>query len=113
MSSRFLERLATGPPIVADGGMGALISGAVADRMKFAAWAVFIPLWALLVYSPVAHWVFALDGWLSAFDSEGLAASGINALDFAGGTAIHVNAGIAAVGGRHYKTYRLYEKRLG
>ena len=65
----------------------ALISGAVADRMKFAAWTVFVPLWSLLVYVPVTYWVFAPHGWLHARGS----------LDFAGGTAIHVNAGIAAL----------------
>jgi len=64
----------------------ALISGAVADRMKFAAWAVFIPVWALLVYSPVAHWVFA-GGWLAD----------LGALDFAGGAVVHMNAGAAAL----------------
>lgn len=65
----------------------ALISGAVADRMRFAAWAVFVPLWSLLVYVPVTYWVFAPNGWLINRGS----------LDFAGGTAIHVNAGIAAL----------------
>ena len=64
----------------------ALISGAVADRMKFAAWAVFVPLWSLLVYVPIFKWVFG--GWLGQRGS----------LDFAGGTAIHVNAGIAVAG---------------
>jgi len=63
----------------------ALISGAVADRMKFAAWAFFVPLWLLLVFSPVFKWVYG--GWISQ----------MGALDFAGGTAIHVNAGIAAL----------------
>jgi Amt family ammonium transporter len=63
----------------------ALISGAVAGRMKFSAWAIFIPLWSLLVYVPVFKWVFG--GWLGQRGS----------LDFAGGTAIHVNAGIAAL----------------
>ncbi len=65
----------------------ALISGAVADRMKFAAWAVFVPLWLLLVYVPVTYWVFAPNGWLLTRGS----------LDYAGGTSIHVNAGIAAL----------------
>ena len=65
----------------------ALISGAVADRMKFAAWAIFVPLWSLLVYVPVTYWVFAPHGWLRVRGS----------LDFAGGTAIHVNAGTAAL----------------
>ena len=63
----------------------ALISGAVADRMKFSAWVIFVPVWSLLVYVPVFKWVFG--GWLAQRGS----------LDFAGGTAIHVNAGIAAL----------------
>jgi Amt family ammonium transporter len=63
----------------------ALISGAVADRMKFSAWAVFVPLWLFLVYIPIFKWVFG--GWLGQRGS----------LDFAGGTAIHVNAGIASL----------------
>jgi Amt family ammonium transporter len=65
----------------------ALITGAVADRMRFKAWVWFIGLWLLLVYTPVAHWVFAPSGWLA---QEG-------ALDFAGGTVVHINAGIAAL----------------
>ena len=65
----------------------ALISGAVADRMKFAAWAIFVPLWSIAVYSPVTFWVAAPTGWLKER----------GALDFAGGTSIHVNAGIAAL----------------
>ena len=75
----------------------ALITGAFAERAKFSTFLVFMAAWSLLVYAPVAHWVFATDGWLSPFDSEGFAADGINALDFAGGTAIHVNAGAAAL----------------
>ena len=63
----------------------ALISGAVADRMKFSAWAIFAPVWMLLVFAPVFKWVYG--GWLGERGS----------LDFAGGTAIHVNAGIAAL----------------
>src|SRR3954462_12765221 len=69
----------------------ALISGAVADRMKFRAWAVFVPVWIVLVYCPVSFWIYGgvwgegLTGWLGARGS----------LDFAGGTVIHVNAGIA------------------
>ena len=71
----------------------ALISGAVADRMKFSAWAWFVPLWSLLVYVPVTFWIYGgsdedgITGWLADRGS----------LDFAGGTAIHVNAGIAAL----------------
>ena len=63
----------------------ALISGAVADRMKFSAWAIFVPIWFLLVYVPIFKWVYG--GWLGQRGS----------IDFAGGTAIHVNAGIAAL----------------
>jgi Amt family ammonium transporter len=66
----------------------ALITGAVAERMRFSAYVLFLGLWSLLVYAPVAHWVFA-DGWL------GLA--GVGALDFAGGTVVHINAGAAAL----------------
>ncbi len=65
----------------------ALITGAVADRMKFVAWATFVPVWLLVVYAPVAHWVFSPQGWLF---KKG-------ALDFAGGTVVHINAGIAAL----------------
>jgi Amt family ammonium transporter len=66
----------------------ALITGAVAERMRFSAYALFLGLWSILVYAPVAHWVFA-DGWL------GLA--GVGAIDFAGGTVVHINAGAAAL----------------
>ena len=86
----------------------ALITGAFAERAKFSTFLIFMAAWSLLVYAPVAHWVFALDGWLSAFDSEGLAKDGINALDFAGGTAIHVNAGAAALAAAIF-----YGKRKG
>ena len=65
----------------------ALITGAIADRMRFTAWVWFLGLWSILVYSPVAHWVFAPSGWLFAR----------GALDFAGGTVVHINAGIAAL----------------
>jgi ammonium transporter, Amt family len=63
----------------------ALISGAVADRLKFSAWAIFVPVWVILVFCPVFKWVYG--GFLGQRGS----------LDFAGGTAIHVNAGIAAL----------------
>ncbi len=76
----------------------ALITGAFAERAKFGPFLIFTALWSLLVYVPVAHWVFAYDGWLSAFSANADKASqGINALDFAGGLAIHVNAGFAAI----------------
>ncbi|MES2207982.1 MAG: ammonium transporter [Pseudomonadota bacterium] len=65
----------------------ALISGAFAERMKFSSMMVFVGLWSLLVYSPIAHWVWEPSGWL--------AAKGV--LDFAGGTAVHINAGIAGL----------------
>ena len=65
----------------------ALITGATADRMKFRAWVVFLTAWLVLVYAPVAHWVFAPAGWLFH----------MGALDFAGGTVVHINAGIAAL----------------
>jgi Amt family ammonium transporter len=66
---------------------GALITGAVADRMKFSALMVFVGLWTLLVYSPVAHWVWHPNGWI--FE--------LGALDFAGGTVVHINAGVAGL----------------
>ena len=64
----------------------ALISGAIADRTKFGAWAVFTVAWATLVYFPVAHWVWG-GGWLSSLGIE----------DFAGGTVVHVNAATAGL----------------
>ncbi|MEU9129143.1 ammonium transporter [Kitasatospora sp. NPDC048540] len=70
----------------------ALISGAVADRTKFTGWALFVALWVTVVYFPVAHWVFFFDGgnggWLG--DRNGV-------IDFAGGTAVHINAGVAGL----------------
>ncbi|WP_307861556.1 ammonium transporter [Nocardioides xinjiangensis] len=68
----------------------ALISGAVADRMKFSAWVVFVPLWALLVYFPMAHMVFSCT-------DDSLICGRIGAQDYAGGTAVHINAGVAAL----------------
>ena len=64
----------------------ALISGAVVERMKFSSWLVFAVLWISLVYVPIAHWVWG-GGWLF----------NLGALDFAGGTVVHLNAGVAAV----------------
>jgi ammonium transporter, Amt family len=74
----------------------ALITGAFAERAKFGPFLIFTALWSILVYIPVAHWVFAYDGWLSAFSTAGTDV-GLNSLDFAGGLAIHVNAGFAAI----------------
>ncbi|WP_326576827.1 ammonium transporter [Streptomyces sp. NBC_00481] len=65
----------------------ALMSGALADRVKFGAWMIFVGLWVTLVYFPVAHWVWAPGGWL--FE--------LGVIDFAGGTAVHINAGIGAL----------------
>jgi Amt family ammonium transporter len=65
----------------------ALIIGAFAERIKFRGFLIFTILWAILVYNPVAHWVWSADGWLFK----------MGALDFAGGTVVHINAGIAAL----------------
>lgn len=73
----------------------ALVSGAVADRMRFGAWCAFAAIWATVVYFPAAHWVFAFDG--SVAERGGFIANQIKAFDFAGGTAIHINAGAAAL----------------
>jgi len=73
----------------------ALVSGAIADRAKFTAWTLFTVVWATIVYFPVAHWVFAFDGF--AADKGGWIANQLKAIDFAGGTAIHINAGAAGL----------------
>jgi len=65
----------------------ALISGAIAERMKFSAYCLFVLLWTTLVYDPLAHWVWMTDGWLA---KKG-------ALDFAGGTVVHLSSGISAL----------------
>lgn len=65
----------------------ALISGAVAERMRFKAYFVFMILWATIIYFPVAHWVWGVDGWLCK----------LGALDFAGGTVVHICSGVAAL----------------
>ncbi len=65
----------------------ALIAGAFADRLKFSALMLFIGLWSVLVYSPIAHWVWAPLGWVNA----------LGVADFAGGTVVHINAGIAGL----------------
>ena len=68
-----------------------LIAGAVADRTKFSAWLIFAGIWATVVYFPVAHWVFNLNG------DEGGWIYKMGVIDFAGGTAVHINAGAAAL----------------
>jgi len=65
----------------------ALITGGTADRVKFGAWTLFSAIWLVVVYAPVAHWVFSPSGWLFK----------LGALDFAGGTVVHANAGAAAL----------------
>jgi len=65
----------------------ALICGAFAERMKFSAMLIFMGVWSLIVYAPIAHWVWEAGGWLNA--------KGV--LDFAGGTVVHINAGVAAL----------------
>jgi Amt family ammonium transporter len=75
----------------------ALISGAIADRTKFTAWAVFVAIWSTVVYFPVAHWVFAFGNKVGdvVTGTGYLAGKGIQ--DFAGGTAVHINAGAAGL----------------
>ncbi len=65
----------------------ALITGAFAERIKFSTFVVFTLLWATLVYDPIAHWVWGKDGWLH----------NLGALDFAGGTVVHISSGISAL----------------
>jgi len=75
----------------------ALISGSIADRTKFSAWAIFVAVWVTLVYFPVAHWVFAFGNKVgdTVTGAGFLAARGVQ--DFAGGTAVHINAGAAGL----------------
>ena len=68
----------------------ALITGAFAERMRFRGYVLFMALWSIVVYSPLAHWVWG-GGWL------GLGDGNVKALDFAGGTVVHINAGVAAL----------------
>jgi Amt family ammonium transporter len=65
----------------------ALVSGTLAERLKFSAWCVFVLVWTTLVYDPLAHWVWMPDGWLAK----------MGALDFAGGTVVHLSSGISAL----------------
>jgi Amt family ammonium transporter len=65
----------------------ALITGAIAERFKFSTYLVFVLLWALLIYNPVAHWVWGINGWIR----------NLGALDFAGGTVVHITSGISAL----------------
>ncbi|WP_151749469.1 ammonium transporter [Acinetobacter seifertii] len=65
----------------------AILSGSIADRMKYSAFMAFITIWVLVVYAPITHWVWATDGWLFK----------AGALDFAGGTVVHINSGVAGL----------------
>jgi Amt family ammonium transporter len=73
----------------------ALVSGAIADRASFGGWTVFTILWGILVYFPVAGWVFSFDGVTATHG--GWIANWLGVLDFAGGTAIHINAGVSGL----------------
>ena len=73
----------------------ALISGAIADRTKFGGWILFVIIWSTVVYFPIAHWVFDFDS--GDKDPGGWIANQLKAIDFAGGTAVHINAGIAGL----------------
>ena len=75
----------------------ALISGAIADRAKFWSWTLFVAIWVTVVYFPVAHWVFSFDGFTGAGNLGGWIANKLKAFDFAGGTAVHINAGSAGL----------------
>jgi ammonium transporter, Amt family len=75
----------------------ALVSGAVADRASFGGWTLFTILWGILVYFPVAGWVFSFDGATGTDFHGGWIANWLGVLDFAGGTAIHINAGISGL----------------
>jgi ammonium transporter, Amt family len=71
----------------------ALIAGAFAERMKFSAMLWFIGLWAIFVYAPIAHWVWGPDGFMNSTNGDAV----VKVLDFAGGTVVHVNAGVAGL----------------
>jgi len=71
----------------------ALIAGAFAERMKFSAMLWFIGLWSIFVYAPIAHWVWGADGFMSNGNSDAM----FKVLDFAGGTVVHINAGVAGL----------------
>jgi Amt family ammonium transporter len=75
----------------------ALISGAIADRAKFTAWAIFVAIWSTLVYFPVAHWVFAFGNRVGDTITGAGYLAGKGVQDFAGGTAVHINAGAAGL----------------
>ncbi|MBO0754863.1 MAG: ammonium transporter, partial [Bradyrhizobiaceae bacterium] len=71
----------------------ALIAGAFAERMKFSAMLWFIGLWAIVVYAPIAHWMWGPDGFFNSANAD----AWVKVLDFAGGTVVHINAGVAGL----------------
>jgi Amt family ammonium transporter len=71
----------------------ALIAGAFAERMKFSAMLWFMAIWAIVVYAPIAHWVWGPDGFLNSGNADAI----VKVLDFAGGTVVHINAGVAGL----------------
>ncbi|MCW2765575.1 MAG: ammonium transporter [Nocardioides sp.] len=75
----------------------ALISGAIADRARFGPWLLFSWIWATIVYFPVCHWVFDFNGSTGTDFVGGWIANNLKAIDFAGGTAVHINAGAAGL----------------
>ena len=75
----------------------ALITGAIADRAKFGAWMLFAAIWVTVVYFPVAHWVFSFTEDADGNPTGGWIGQGLGVIDFAGGTAVHINAGAAAL----------------
>jgi ammonium transporter, Amt family len=77
----------------------ALIAGAFAERMKFSAMLLFMAIWAIVVYAPIAHWMWGPDGYFSGVntDDKGDFAGLFKVLDFAGGTVVHINAGVAGL----------------
>ena len=74
---------------------GALLSGAIADRARFWPWTLFVGLWTVVVYVPLAHWIFAFDGVVA--EKGGWLANTLGVLDFAGGTAVEINSGASAL----------------
>ena len=77
---------------------GALVSGAIADRARFGAWIVFVSAWTVLVYAPVAHWVFDFD---RAGHTGGWLANRVGTIDFAGGMAVEICSGAVGARARH------------
>src|SRR5436190_1477348 len=72
----------------------ALITGAIAERVKFSTWVVFLAIWSIVVYAPLAHWVWSVNPDATP---AGFIGATIKAVDFAGGTVVHINAGAAAL----------------